>query len=325
MAESRLVLWTDADGLQGLGEAAPAPGITGETLAACDERLRESAADPRVAEAWIRRSQLEPGRGPTPAARAALVAAALDLQGKRQGSPLHRLLNLPEGEMDSSVTITLAPVDDCLRQAAEWDAQGWTVFKVKLGGRDDEAVMRALRDRYPDKRIRVDANEGWTPQEAQSRMDFLARHDVEFVEQPLPRNLVTESAQLAARFDLPIILDEPLQEAADALELVRAEAGDGGNIKLAKCGGPFEARRIVKVLRDAGWKVMMGCMVESGLGLSTAAAFAGVLDYADLDGNVTVLNEPSRGYEIHGGRVRTPAGPGLGVDLRPDADLERLH
>lgn len=310
----------------GYGEAAPSPRVTGETPQRAEQELTRWAARPAEAETLVADAPFVPGGSPAPAARAALVAAALDAEARQAGIPLRRALNLPEGRLPSSVTIGLGPPEAALREAAEWDAAGWNVFKVKLGGPDDEAVVRALRDAYPEKKIRVDANEGWSPQAAESRFRFLERHDIEFVEQPLPRNLVEESAGLARRFDLPILLDEPLLDSEDAVELVRREAGDGGNIKLAKCGGPFEARRLVKVLRDAGWKVMIGCNLETSLGLATAAAFAGVVDYADLDGNVTLAHDLFRGFSIPQGMVATPEGPGIGVELDPTmAGLQTLH
>lgn len=318
-ARSYFLQLTDVDGQVGHGEAAPAPRITGETLESVERQFQALGRAPAWADRLLEDAQHIPGGSPSPAVRAALVAAALDVEGRRTGASLHRLLNLPEGEIDSSVTISLAPPAEALREAEQWDRDGWRTFKVKLGGPHDEAVIRALRDRYPDKRIRVDANEAWTPAVARERLAFLQRAEVELVEQPLPRDQLEESAALARAFDIPVILDESVLDSEAALRAIRHEAGDGVNIKLAKCGGPFEARRLAKVLRDAGWRTMMGCMIESSLGLATAAAFAGVLDYADLDGNVTLLEDPWKGHEVRGGRVRTPTRPGVGVERAPGA------
>lgn len=247
--------------------------------------------------------------------RNALVTAYLDAHGRRKGTPLHQLLNLPEGTIASSVTISIGPVEAVLREAAEWDAAKWDTFKVKLGGPHDEAVLKALRDRYPEKTLYVDANEAWNLEEARGRLRLLERLNVTFCEQPLARDRLTELRMLAREFEIPIILDEPVLDTEDALHMIRAEAGDGINIKLQKCGGPYEARRMIKVARDAGWKVMIGCMLESSLGIAVGAAFAGVLDYADLDGNVLVTNDPFEGLEVKRGRISTPTRPGAGVKL----------
>lgn len=315
----------ELEGHYGWGEAAPSGPVTGESLEACGRALRAWQADEGALRGELEASELVPGGGPAPAARAALTAAYLDALGRRRQAPLHRLLNLPAGEILSSITLSLGPVEQVLDEAAARDAEGWTIFKVKLGGPDDEAALRALRDRFPDRRLRVDANEAWSVGVAQQRLALLERVEVEFVEQPLPRDRLEESAALARRFDIPILLDESLRDAESALALVRAEAGDGVNIKLAKCGGPFEVRRIVKVLRDAGWKVMAGCNLESRLGIATAAAFAGILDYADLDGHALLDRDPFEGFETAGGRVATPDRPGIGVDPRTGVRLDRLQ
>lgn len=320
------LLRLDTEGSTGYGEAVPSARVTGESRTVTAAALQRYESQPEEIARHLQHAQLLPGRPEAPAAQGALVAAYLDAEGRRLGRPIHSLLNLPEGRIPSSITISVGEVDHVLQEAEEWDAQGWSIFKVKLGGAHDEAVIRALRDRYPDKGIRVDANEAWSRQLAKQRLAFLERHEVEFVEQPLPRTDLEGSAELARAFDLPIILDEPLLDSEDALRLVRAEAGDGGNIKLAKCGGPFEARRILKVLRDAGWKVMMGCNLETSLGIATAAAFAGALDYADLDGHVLLAQDPFERFVVRDGTVETPNAPGIGVQLSASASgLEPLH
>lgn len=309
------------DGHEGFGEAAPSARVTGETLDASRHALEGWANRPDDLAQLFEAAEFSPGGSDTPAARSALITAYLDAYGKRNNAPLRDLLNLPEGRLDSSITLSIGTAQEVLAEAATRDREGWKVFKVKLGGPHDEAALRALRDRYPEKRIYVDANEGWTPHVAESRLRLLEQLNVEFVEQPLPRDQLDETAALAKKFDIPIILDEALLDSKDALELVQRDVADGGNIKLAKCGGPLEARRIVKILRDAGWKVMMGCMVESSLGIATAAAFAGALDYADLDGHELLAEDPFKGFATPAGDLSTPEGNGVGVVPKDPAKI----
>jgi L-alanine-DL-glutamate epimerase-like enolase superfamily enzyme len=299
----------------GWGESSPTPRVTGESLETATKAIKEFERNPQWVARLLEDAEHIPGGTREPSVRNALVTAHLDAQGMRRRTPAYKLLNLPDGQIPSSVTISVGTPAQVLKEAAEWDAAKWSIFKVKLGSKNDEAALKALRDRYPEKTIRVDANEAWNLEEARARFRLLEKLNVEFVEQPLPRAKVTESRMLAREFDLPIILDEPILDSEDVMEMIRAEAGDGINIKLQKCGGPFEARRMVKLAKDADWKVMMGCMIESSLGCAAGAAFAGALDYADLDGNVLMTNDPFSGYEVKKGIVSTVDRPGFGVTL----------
>jgi L-Ala-D/L-Glu epimerase / N-acetyl-D-glutamate racemase len=322
---ANLVVRVDLEGEAGYGEAAPSGKLTGESLREAATEILKWQQKPATAARALEDAEHVAGGHLRPAARSALVVAYLDALGHRRGRSLRALLNLPEGRIESSITLSLGPTAAVLAEAAARDAEGWRVFKVKLGGAYDEEVLRALRDQYPDRRIRVDANEAWTPDVAAQRLTLLERLEVELVEQPLPRDLLDETAELARRFDIPVIVDEALYDSGDALSLIERDVADGANIKLAKCGGPWEARRIVKVLRDHGWRVMMGCNLESGLGIAAAAAFAGALDYADLDAHVLLADQPFVGFSTPGGVVEAPEGPGVGVRPNPTLLLEPLQ
>lgn len=322
---ANLVARVEAEGHVGYGEAAPSGKLTGESLREAASEFGKWQRKPELVARTLEEAEHIAGGHLRPAARSALVVAYLDAVGRRRGRPIHSLLNLPEGEIGTSVTLSLGPVASVLAEAEARDAEGWPVFKVKLGGPQDEEVVRALRDRYPDRRLRVDANEGWSPDVAAQRIALFEKLGVELVEQPLPRDRLDETAELARRFEIPILLDESIYDSTDALRLVERDAADGANIKLAKCGGPWEARRMVKILRDHGWRVMMGCNLESALGIAAAAAFAGTLDYADLDAHVLLAEEPFEGFATPGGRVATPTGPGVGVRPRPSLHLEPLQ
>jgi L-Ala-D/L-Glu epimerase len=316
-----LIARVDLNGATGHGEAAPAPAVTGENLDASLAALEAWARDPNLYEAEVTVAERAPGGHARPAARSAAIAAYLDAIGQRTSRSLRRLLNLPAGRVASDVTLSVGPVEEVLSEAAVRATEGWPAFKVKLGGDHDEAVLLALRDQYPDVPLRVDANEAWSRQVAEQRLTLLDRLGVELVEQPLPRDRLDDMAALARRFQTPLFLDESVHDTQDLVEALVRDACAGVNIKLAKCGGPFEARRMVKMLRDHGLKVMMGCMLETSLGIATAAAFAGTLDHADFDGAALLAHDPFEGLPMHRGMCEAPDTPGIGVRPRPGHGL----
>lgn len=311
-----LLCHVDSEGLEGWAEAAPGRAGGPNALDACLSKLKEWNENEAAAVDELSQAEHVPGGTDSPSARCAFALAFLDAVGRSKRRSLRSLLNLPDGERPTSITLSLGPTKQVLEEAAIRDQEGWPVFKVKLGGEEDVEVVTALRDRYPEKWIRVDANGGWSPQQAALIIPKLERLVVEFVEQPLPASMLDECADLARKVDVPIILDESLRDMDDALRLVQMEAGDGGNIKFAKCGGPWEARRIVKFLRDSDWKVMVGCMIESSLGTSAAAAFAGTCDFVDLDAHELIRDDPFTGFSTPNGLVVTPSLPGIGVQPR---------
>lgn len=307
---------TDDDGVEGLGEAAPSAfyGETAETVMAALEQLRPiiEGADPWALEdleVSLRRAL----RG-NAAARMAVSAAAHDIVGRRLSVPLYRLWGLtPAAAPPSSYTIAIAPTEAELVRRVE-QAASYPVLKVKLGTDRDDEIIRAVRGAAPEKTIRVDANAAWTPKHAVAMTERLARAGVEFVEQPLPPDDVEGLQFVRERSPLPIIADESCVTSADIPRLVGAV--DGINIKLAKCGGLLEARRMIATARAHGMRVMMGCMIETSLGITAAAHLAPLLDYADLDGAALLADDPHEGATIAGGRIAIPDAPGLGVRVR---------
>ena len=228
-------------------------------------------------------------------------------------SPLYELLGLdPRATPETSFTIGLAEPEVVVRKVRE--AAAYPILKVKMGSDDDREVLTAVRDTTMS-RIRVDANEGWTPQGALDRLEWLARLGVELVEQPLPADRIEETRELRRRSPLPFYADESVHRARDIPRL--AGAFDGINIKLMKCGGLAEALRMIAVARALGMKVMLGCMIESSLGITAAAHLSPLVDTADLDGNLLIENDPFVGATVEAGRIVLPDGPGLGVSERP--------
>src|SRR3989442_1432318 len=193
-------------------------------------------------------------------------------------------------------------------------AEAFPVLKIKLGTDRDEATLRTVRD-LTDKPIRVDANAGWTLERALRMLPILKEHGVELLEQPLaPEDLEGTARVTAAAGDLPVVVDESCLVASDIPRL--AGKVDGINIKLAKCGSLREALRMGAVARAHGMVVMVGCMIESSLGITAAAHFTPLVDYADLDGAALTVDDPFAGATIDGGQIRLPVEPGLGVKRR---------
>jgi L-alanine-DL-glutamate epimerase-like enolase superfamily enzyme len=310
------VVWvrlTDADGLEGWGEADPSPyyGETPETvlatLALLEPHLPADPFDLEAAEA--RFAAAVPGNG---AARAALSAALHDLVGKRLGQPVWRLWGLdPARTPVSSFTIGLDTPDTMRAKVLE--AAEYPVLKIKLGTDRDEEILRTIRD-ATDKPIRVDANAGWTAERAIAMLPVLREFGVEFLEQPLPPADLEGLAMVRRRATLPIVVDESCIVATDIPRV--AAAADGINIKLAKCGSLREALRMIATARAHGMMVMVGCMIESSLGITAAAHVTPLVDAADLDGAALTRNDPFAGASIAGGRIVLPTEPGLGVRRR---------
>ena len=310
------VVWVrlaDADGVEGWGEADPSAyyGETADTvLAALGNLEPHLPADPfDLEQAEARFAQLAPNSA---AARAALSAALHDLVGKRLGQPLWRLWGLdPARAPRSSFTIALDTPERMREKVIE--ASSYPILKIKLGTDRDEEILKAIRD-ATDKPIRVDANAGWTRERAFRMLPVLRDFGVEFVEQPLPPRDLEGIAALRRQGVLPVIVDESCVVATDVPRV--AGAADGINIKLAKCGSLREALRMVAAARAQGMLVMVGCMIESSLGITAAAHFTPLLDAADLDGAALTVNDPFRGATIEGGQICLPTEPGLGVRRR---------
>ena len=303
----------DQDGLEGWGEAA-ATKFYGETpesvLSALNYYASALPADPFDIEETERRWELEL-RG-NPAARAALSTALHDLVGKRLGVPLYRLWGLdPARAPRSTFTIGLDTPEKMRAKVLE--AAEYPILKVKLGTERDVEILRAIRE-TTDREIRVDANCGWTLKHAVGMLPVLREFGVTVLEQPLPPHELDGLAELSRRADIPIIADESCRTATDIPPLVGKV--DGINIKLAKCGSLREAIRMVAVARAHGLLVMVGCMIESSIGITAAAHFTPLVDIVDLDGAALLADDPFVGARIDRGQVTLPDGPGLGVGRR---------
>jgi L-Ala-D/L-Glu epimerase / N-acetyl-D-glutamate racemase len=305
---------TDGDGIEGWGEASPSSyyGETAQTVLSVLATLKPHLpADPFDLETAERRFEhVVPQNG---AARAALSGALHDLVGKRLGQPLWRLWGLdPARAPRSSFTIGIDTPEKMRQKVAE--AADYPILKIKLGTDHDEDLLRTIRA-ATDKPIRVDANAGWTRERALAMLPVLKAYGVELLEQPLvPDDLDGIAAVRRASPGIPVVVDESCIVATDIPKV--AGAVDGINIKLAKCGGLREALRMIATARAHGLLVMVGCMIETSIGITAAAHFTPLVDVADLDGAALTVDDPFTGATIARGQITLPTGPGLGVARR---------
>ena len=290
--------------VSGFGEAAPIARY--EQTAASGLAWLESVElgdDPWALDEIA--SALPPGE---PAARAALDAALHDLQGKLAGVPVYKLLGLRRAGPQTSWTVWLGDPDEMAHRAEAAEQKGFGRLKLKLGGRDGLDLERVHAVRSASTLpLQVDVNEYWTLDEA---LELLPQMPIEYCEQPLPAG-DPGGPELKRRSPVPIFLDEDCHTLADVAPC--AERAHGINLKLAKSGGIREAVRMANAARALGLHVMLGCMVESGLGISAAAQIASLCDHVDLDGNLLLAHDPWPGVEFTGGTQLPSERPGLGV------------
>lgn len=295
---------------EGLGEASYTPRYDQDAkvvLRALEKVVRELDRTERTPAAL--RERIAAVALPS-GARMGLSIALADLEAKARGVPLHALFDLaPPPPVVTSFTIGLDTREVVARKVRE--AAAFPVLKVKAGRADDIELLKAVRELHRGP-LRVDANEGWTPAEAAARLEHLRALDVEFVEQPIKAGQYEALRRLRRESPLPILVDEDL---VSGEELERLDGCvDGINVKLMKCGGLEPAIAIMRRAREMGLKVMIGCMVESTVGITAAAHLLALVDYADLDGHLLVTNDPYRGVSVEEGRVIVPQGrAGIGV------------
>ena len=303
----------DQDGIEGWGEAA-ATKFYGETLETVQAAMPIYAPllgdDPFQLDAIEARLVATlPGNA---AARVAISAALHDLVGKKLGIPVWKLWGLDRAKAPKSTfTIGIDTPEMIRKKVAE--AAEYPILKVKLGSDDDMTILRTMRE-ATDKELRVDANCGWTPAHAIGMLPVLKEFGVTVLEQPVVPEDLDGLETIRQQATIPIIADESCVTAADIPKLVGRV--DGINIKLAKCGSLREALRMIAIARAHGMMVMVGCMIESSLGITAAAHFTPLVDIVDLDGGALLRDDPFIGAAIPGGQVTLPDTPGLGVTRR---------
>jgi L-alanine-DL-glutamate epimerase-like enolase superfamily enzyme len=305
-----------AGGVEGFGEAAPNVRYqqSFDTAAAAFGRVREAVAglDPWDHPGILVRA--EAAAGADHELVAALDLALWDWRGKSLGAPVWKLLGLPRGPIPPT-SYSIGIDDPQLLRSRVDEAAEFPILKIKLGGGADEATIRAVRD-VTNKTLRADANEGWSgARDAEEKIAFLASAGVELVEQPLPAARDAETKQLFEHSKIPIYADESAMGARQLLGLLAAF--HGVNIKIAKCGGLTRAHEMLVTARNLGFRVLLGCMIESSLGIAGALPLAALADEVDLDGNLLLAEDPFTGLERTGAAWRLTDRPGLGVERAP--------
>lgn len=314
----------DLDGTAGLGEAFPVPyyGETVETIEVVAPRLLGALealgplpADRAATVVWLERSSslMSAAIGGHGGAKCGLDTALHDMVGRALGLPVWRLVGssaqLPPTDYSLGIDEP-AVVAERARTVAHFPA-----LKIKVGGAADIETLEAVREVF-DGPLRVDANTGWQPEQGAALIPELERLGVELVEQPFPAGQIPQLRWLQERSRLPIMADESAVFEEDLLVLDGAVAGVV--VKLAKCGGIGPSLRMIRRARKMGMKVMLGCMVETSVGIAAAAAVAAEVDWLDLDGNLLLEDDPFSGLELGADcRWQLSDGPGLGLLRQP--------
>lgn len=302
----------ERNGISGIGEGAPIVRYN-ESAATATRALDAvrgllESADPahfdRILGDVFRRV---PGEY---AMKSAIDLALMDWTGKRLGIPVYRYFGLdPAAAPVTTFSIGIDTPEITRRKVRE--AEAYPVLKIKVGLATDEATIDAVRS-VTKKPLRVDANEGWkTKEEAAAKINWLEKQGAELIEQPLPAARLDDINWIRKRVHIPVIADEACLHPGDIPKI--APYFDGINIKLDKCGGILEAYRMIQIARAHGLKTMLGCMISSSVAITAAAHLSPLVDWADLDGNLLIANDPYSGVKVKDGKLMLPNRPGLGL------------
>ncbi len=326
-ATNVLVRIQTEDGLFGLGEACPFAPITGETQEtniAVAKNLRNMllGQDALAIESFV--SQASAFFKSNPSIVAAFDMALHDLAGKAASVPVYKLLGGELRPIFTDITVDLDTPEKMASRAQKFIGLGYKKIKIKVGQdpRLDTARLEAIRGAIGlGPAISIDANQGWTVPQAISALKAMEKFNIEYVEQPVAAWDIEGLRTVRRRSPIPIMADEALFSPQDAIRLIRAEACDYFNIKLMKAGGISHSLKIAHIAEAANIRAMVGCMLETRLGLTAAAHLMTAkknIVFADLDGNIPHTIDPILGgMEVKGGEIALPDSPGLGVDIDP--------
>lgn len=262
---------------------------------------------------WIDHSAPKP-------AQTALDIAFHDRLGKLQNKPLYQLLDAPKPQpMITTYTISIDTPEEMARMAAS--IPNYPFLKIKLGapGQEDvdEARLEAIRKVRPDAKLRIDANAGWKADDAIQLVKRLKKFDLELIEQPTAKDDFEGMGIVQSETDIPVVADESVQT-IDDIDRLHAAGVQGINLKLMKCGGLTNGTAMLKRARSYGMKVMLGCMVETSVGVGAMAHLMGLADWIDLDTPMLISNDPFEGLTYtENATLIPPEGPGIGLKMKP--------
>ncbi len=311
----------------GYGCAAPDPHVTDEQPEQVLRSLKDVAGPAITGSDPLRHAMLmERLHKELSSKRSALAAidmALFDILGKVAGLPVWKLLGGYRRRIRTSVTIGILPEKETISAARDWIARGFRCLKLKGGLAIDEDISRVLKVREAvgkEIELRFDANQGYSVEQSLRFVEATRKAGLELLEQPTPKDEIDLLGRVSRRVPLPVMADESLITLRDAFRLARRDLADMVNVKLMKAGGIAEAIQINAVARAAGLEVMVGCMDEAALGIAAGLQFAlarpNVL-YADLDGHIDLLDDPSAGsVRLEKGTVIANDDPGLGAHVR---------
>lgn len=299
------------DGVTGYGEASMPPYL-GESQETASKFLSKvdlgQFTDPFELEKILEYIDLIDERNT--AAKASVDIALHDLLGKLMNQPWHKIWGFDKNTTpNTSFTIGI-DTDEVVRQKVK-EAEIYKVLKVKLGRDTDKQMIETIRS-VTDKPLVVDVNQGWKEKEfALEMIHWLKERGIEFVEQPMPKEQIDDMAWLTENSPLPTIADEAIQRIPDVIKAYGAYSGI--NIKLMKCTGMREAHKMAILAKSLGMKVMLGCMTETSVAISAASQLSPVVDWADLDGNLLISNDPFEGTKVIDGKIVLNDKPGIGL------------
>ena len=307
-AFDRVIFEVEEGGFVGRGEAAPTRYYSQDA-----EGVAGALEGAKIRDAWDLEGTIARNRGLPPTALAALDGALHDLAAKRLGIPVYQLLGLARPEPASAYTLGIAEPETTVAEAKRFSS--YPVLKMKVGSREDLETVRAVTE-FSRSEIWVDGNEAFAPEEAPAIAAEFREMGVAMIEQPVPASAGPEALHEAteAALPVPVIADESAIVARDVPGL--AGHASGVNVKLAKCGGIRGALEMVHAARAHGMMVMIGCMVETSLGIATAAQISGLFDFVDLDGAMLLADDPFCGPVYEEGRILLSDQPGLGTNPR---------
>lgn len=321
------------EGITGWGEACPFHALTGET-----QEIAIAAAK-EISPLLFGKNPLEINNltkvlnsflPHNSTIKSSFDMALYDIAAKAANMPLYNFLGGRKKTLETDLTIGLSSLDDTVEEAAKIVDMGFNTIKVKVGGNPEEDYMRLKRiSETVGKgiKLRIDANQGWDSVFALKMLKKFEEFEIEFCEQPVPAWDIKGLKKIRQLSPIPIMADESLFTPHDALILVENSAVDYFNIKLSKSGGLKGASSIAEVADAAGLPTMVGCMLESRLGLTAAAHFAAsyeIIKFADLDGHFEHAEDfVIGGIEVKEGKVSLPEDPGLGAEF-PEDYIEKL-
>ena len=317
---------TADDGQTGYGEAPPTAVITGETKGSIRCAIEEFIAPPLIGMEIenldgimkvLHKSMIK-----NTSAKAAVDMAVYDLFAKSCGKPLYKVLGGSKGEIETDLTISVNETEEMVKDSLLAIQQGFRILKIKVGkeGQKDVERIKAIRQAVgPDIKLRIDANQGWFAKDAVriiSKLEDMGI-DMDLVEQPVSAHDFEGMKLVTSQVQTPILADESVFSAMDAIHIIKERAADLINIKLMKTGGIYEALKVCAIAECYEVECMIGCMLESKIAVSAAAHLAaakGVITRADLDGPSLCSEDPySGGPAFMGSRILMNAKPGLGI------------